>query len=267
MNQIENTNLVIKFVILASRKDLAGMNVSKQLESLGIKVDYLDTESIYSENIDKKIRGDFFIFVSKHKSEKNVKTLTIHAPGNWRKADFGGQIEKVCQTNSFFLKHLFLILSKNAKEKIKDFQVSLEATHHGPYIEKPCCFIEIGSSENEWKNKDAARVIAETIQEAVKTYNPGKNFISAIGVGGPHYCPNFNKIQASKEYALGHIIPEYAMPLTEKMLDEAINKTLPKPEIVILDWKGLGKSEQRQKIIGLVEKTGLKHIKTSDVKD
>jgi len=260
-----NQSINVKFVILASRKDHAGMNIARQLEILGERVNYLDAESIYSENIDKKIEGDFFIFVSKHKSEKNVKTLTVHAPGNWRKADFGGQLEKVCPTNSFFLKHLFLILSEKAREKIRDFQVSLEATHHGPYLEKPCYFIEIGSSENEWKNETAARIIAETVQEAIETYDSDEKFISAIGIGGPHYCPNFNKVQASKEYALGHIIPEYTLPLTDKMINEAIEKTLPKPKSVVLDWKGLGKSEQRQEVIKLIEKAELKYVRTDKI--
>ena len=28
--------------------------------------------------------------------------------------------------------------------------MTLEATHHGPYVNLPTCFAEIGSSENEW---------------------------------------------------------------------------------------------------------------------
>lgn len=255
----------IKFVIVSSKKDPAGMNIAKKLENLYVEVNYLETESIYSENINRDIEGDFFIFVSKHKSEKNIKTLTIHAPGNWKKADFGGKDGKVCPTNSLFLKHLFLILNKKAKGL--DFQISLEVTHHGPYIKKPCCFIEIGSSENEWRDLSTAKVIAETVDEAIKTYNPSIKMISTIGIGGPHYCPNFNKVQLSKDYALGHIIPEYTLPLTLEMLEEAIEKTIPKPELAILDWKGCKNSEERQNILVLLEKFKLNYIKTSDVKN
>jgi D-aminoacyl-tRNA deacylase len=253
----------MKFSILASKKDIAALNIAQELEKLGIKVNYLEQDSIYSENIDKQIKGDFYIFVSKHKSEKNLKSLTVHAPGNWKQADFGGKPGRVCPTSSFFLKHLFQVL--NQKASGLDYQVSLEVTHHGPYLEKPCCFIEIGSGEKEWKDKNAGKVIANTIKEAIET-QMNEKWISAIGIGGPHYCPNFNKVQLSSHYALGHIIPEYALPLTNEMLKEAIEKTIPKPEVAILDWKGLGKAEQRQEIFALLENHNLKAIRTEKIK-
>ena len=31
------------------------------------------------------------------------------------------------------------------------YKLTLECTHHGPLIEKPCVFIEIGSTETEWE--------------------------------------------------------------------------------------------------------------------
>lgn len=255
---------LMKFAILASEKDAAAMNIALELEKANIKIICLKTDSIYSENIDKQIFADLFIFVSKHKSEQKNKTLTIHAPGNWGQADFGGSPNKVCPTASFFLKHLFLILTEKARGS--DYKVSLECTHHGPYLEKPCCFVEIGSSEEEWCDKNAAIIVAQAVKEAITTdINP--NWISCIGIGGPHYCPNFNKVQASKKYALGHIIPEYALPLTKEMLKEAIEKTLPQPEFAVLDWKGLPGKKERENILALIEQTKLKCIKTEKAKD
>ncbi|HUS48939.1 MAG TPA: D-aminoacyl-tRNA deacylase, partial [Candidatus Paceibacterota bacterium] len=195
---------------------------------------------------------------------KKGKMLSVHAPGNWRKAELGGKPERVCKTSSIILKTFFQEINKNIP---KEWGSTLECTHHGPYIEKPCLFIEIGSSEKEWQDKKAGKIIAETIKQSIDSFNKkeDKKFISAIGIGGPHYCPNFNKIQLNSCYALGHIIPEYALPLTEEMLQEAINKTIPKPEIILLDWKGLGKSEQRQQIIELLKKSGLEFKRTSEV--
>jgi D-aminoacyl-tRNA deacylase len=256
----------MKFKILASKNDTAGRNIAVELEKLGLgtKLVYLETDSIHAENIDKQIFGDIFIFVSKHKSEQKNKTLTIHAPGNWRQADFGGQPGKASLTTSFFLKHLFLILNKQAEGS--GYQVSMEVTHHGPYMERPCCFIEIGSGEEEWQDKNAAKIIAQSVQQAIST-DIGIGWISAIGIGGPHYCPNFNKVQLSEKYALGHIIPEYSLPLTPAILKEAIDKTLPQPELAILDWKGLGKAEQRQEIIRLLEQAGLKYTRTDKARE
>ena len=67
----------------------------------------------------------------------------------------------------------------------------------------------------------------------------------------------FNKIQLNSDYAIGHIIPEYILPLTKEIILEAISKTKEKPEIILLDWKGLGNSEQKQEIINLLNSQGL----------
>jgi len=248
------------FAILASKKDPAALNISKELEKLGIKVNYLEQDSIYSENIDKQINGEFYIFVSKHKSEKNLKSLTVHAPGNWHSADLGGKPGKVCKTSAFFLKHIFQILNKKAKASGLDYQVSLEVTHHGPYLENPCCFIEIGSSEQEWKDEKAAKVIAETINDAMFGFDKEKlkeNWKSVILIGGGHYNQTGNKIMLNTDYAIGHIIPKYQFPLTLNMLNEAINKTIPHPAIILLDWKGLG--SYKKEIIQLLEERNLKY--------
>ena len=75
----------------------------------------------------------------------------------------------------------------------------------------------------------------------------------------------FNKIQLNSNYAISHIIPEYVLPLTEIMLKQAEQKTKEQIKLVLLDWKGCGKSEQRQQIIKLIEKSGLKYIRTGEI--
>ena len=60
------------------------------------------------------------------------------------------------------------------------------------------------------------------------------------------------------DYAVGHICPKHNLEsLDEDMLKQLIDKTLPKPEFVILDWKGLGKEKQR--ILELLEKNSIKY--------
>jgi len=263
----------MRFAILCSEKDEAGKNIFKYVhENLPSLNHHLltDKDTIYADNIDKTLLKDydFIIFATKHQSQQHNKTLSLHAPGNWNKADFGGKQGKICPASALFLKHIFQILNKNAQGS--EYSCTLECTHHGPYIKKPCCFIEIGSTIEEWKDKQAAKIIGETIKEAIDSFNEKESslenlWLSGIGIGGPHYCPNFNKIQLNSCYALGHIIPEYAFPLTEEMLNQAISKTVPKPEIILLDWKGIGKSEERQKIIKLLKKLGLKYLRTSEV--
>ncbi|MCX6750904.1 MAG: hypothetical protein NTZ83_05580, partial [Candidatus Pacearchaeota archaeon] len=87
----------------------------------------------------------------------------------------------------------------------------------------------------------------------------------AVGIGGPHYCPGFNKLQLKSNVAFSHIIPEYVLPLKEEFIIETIKKTLEPIDFVVLDWKGLGKSEQRQQIIEILEKNYIQWKKTSDI--
>ena len=87
----------------------------------------------------------------------------------------------------------------------------------------------------------------------------------AIGIGGPHYCPNFNKIQLNSNLALSHIIPQYILPLTEEMVKEALDKTQEEVDFAVLDWKGLGNSEMRQQAIEVLDKLYVRYKRTSEV--
>lgn len=256
----------MNLAIVASKQDVAGMNIANYIN--GIPKYFTDKDIVYAENIDKKDQGfsnsikeDFIIFVSKHQGAQE-KMLSLHAPGNWKKADFGGKEGRVCKTSAKFLKIFFQELNKNIPE---GWQATLECTHHGPYIEKPCLFIEIGSNEKDWQDKEAAKAIAKTIKNATRTIQDNSEYKTAIAIGGPHYCPNFNKIQLNSEYAISHIIPEYALPLTEEMIKEAISKTIEPVDCVLLDWKGLGKSEDRRQVVEMLEKMGLKYKRTGEV--
>lgn len=257
----------MRFAVLYSKKDIAGKNIAEELKKFflpHIPIIELKKETIYSENIDKDSRLkniDFIIFASRHASKEARKTLSLHAPGNFRNADFGGKPGKVCPTSALILKYLFQEFNKNNNS---DYELTLECTHHGPYIEKPCCFIEVGSSEQQWRDKKAADVIAKTIA-SLQDYEKNLKYKITIGIGGPHYCPNFNKIQLNSEYAIGHIIPEYSLPLIDSLLKEAIKKTEETVNTAILDWKGLGKSEERQKVLEIIKKFGLEIKRTSKI--
>jgi len=259
----------MKFTIVASRKDLAGMNIVSELEKLGYggEIELVDCEIIYAENIDDKIEADFIIFASKHQSGKKVKTLTVHAPGNWKQADFGGQDKVVCNTRAVVLKRFFQELNKQAECLKDEYLVCLEATHHGPFVKKPCLFIEVGSSKEEWGDLRACKVVAQTIFGCVNDFKESKRYQVGVGVGGPHYCPNFNQIQLSDKFAISHIIADYALPIDKKMIEEAIEKTKEKVEYFIIDWKGLGNAEARQSAMEVLEEFNLEIIRTRDAKD
>ncbi len=270
-----------KYLIIASKRDLAGINITTQLpqfrehpvlssmkQSSAFDFYLVEEEVIYTENLDlEKINGyDFIIFASKHKSEKREKTLSVHAPGNWRQNELGGEKTKICKTSALFQKQIFEKLVSNAdKYHLKDYKVTLECTHHGPLIDKPCIFIEIGSTENEWKDRKAAFVVAKTISEIINEFKENPYNEVAIGIGGPHYCPNFNKIQLKSNVAVSHIIPGYVLHLTEEMIKEAVEKTDEEIDFVLLDWKGLGIAQERQRILDILDNLYIRHKRTSEI--
>jgi len=264
------------YLVIASKSDKAGHNIATELfqyidefktENLDF---YLIEDSILDErNLDlhKISKYDFIIFASKHRSEKAEKTLSIHAPGNFRQVWGGGQAGKLGKSSALFNKHLFEVLNKNVlKYELKNYKVSLEVTHHGPLIDKPSVFIEIGSTETEYKDRRAGFIIAKTIKDAIGSFKPNKYREVAIGIGGPHYAPNFNKLQLKSNIAISHIIPLYMKPIEENMINQAIENTLEEVDFALLDWKGLGKSEERDKVIEILEKNYIQWKKTSEIK-
>lgn len=272
-----------RYLVIASKQDKAGMNIVNQLiqfrkspvlsamntiEEPTFDIHFVDEDIIYDSNYEpEKInKYDFVIFASKHQSETPRKTLSIHAPGNPRNAEFGGQPGKLCPSSALFQKRMFEILNKNAKKhNLEHYEVTLECTHHGPLINKPCVFIEIGATDIEWSDRRASFVIATTIKDTIEKFMPNKYREIAIGVGGPHYCPSFNKIQMNSNIALSHIIPGYTLPLTEDMLDEAIKKTEEELDFVVLDWKGIANADERERIKNLLDRKHIYYKKTSDV--
>ena len=287
-----------KYLIIASKKDKAGINITTALSQFrknpflgaiqrgplaerdaGIVKNspnvpifdfYLvEGETIFDESLDKERinRYDFVIFASKHESEKGGKTLSVHAPGNWRTAQMGGVSGKICRASALFQKQLFINLNKKTKEHLlKDYQVTLECTHHGPFIDKPCVYIEIGATDTEWSDRRAAFVVAQTIKDTINEFKTNPYNEIAIGIGGPHYCPNFNELQLKSNYAFAHMIPEYSLPISLEMIQEAIDKTEEELDLVIFDWKGLKNKDERERIIKLLDKNYIRYKRTSEAK-
>jgi len=261
----------MKVAIIVSKKDPAGMNIASFLEKddlakYNTKLYYVEKESIYNENIDKEIEADLFIFATKHQSAKGVHSLSCHSPGNWGKAEAGGKDRELCVAPAVLLKEAFILLNKLGDGL--HHEITLEVTHHGPYLEKPSIFIEIGSDEDNWKNKESGKIISQVIIDLLSDIdniiNNKNNYKIAFGIGGLHYPGVFNRRMLETDIAIGHICPKYALEsLDKEMILQAISKTVPKAEFVILDWKGLGKDKQRIK--GLLEKLEIEYKRSDKI--
>ncbi len=269
-----------KIHIIVSKTDPAGLNISEHLKN---NFNFKETEktfdsnSIYSNGemnlvfIEKRqvfadyvneLDADLFVFASKHSSESKKPTLSVHPIGNFSSAELGGKEKTLISTSALVMKNFFLNLLKKAKEKSLNWSILLEQTHHGPFLSKPAVYIEIGSSEEQWKNQIAGEILAETIMHSFSQFNSG--FKTALGVGGTHYCPEFSKIEQRTGIALSHILSKYYVDSVDlSLFRQMIENTLEKIDFVLFDWKGIN-AKPRDKIISFCKELSLEYKRTRD---
>lgn len=263
-------------LLVASNKDIASLNISKQIlnhypfekstanfqenpvyeaniADREVKLITLSEESIYAQNL-----TDFFhnpqliVFISRHSSTSGTPTLSVHTPGNLGEAELGGLPKKVSISPANAMKQALRTMMQLKKEKQLDYEVSYECTHHGPSLDAPTMFAELGSSDKQWNDLEAAEVVAHAAMKAVSSFGESK-FRAVLGIGGPHYNTKFTKMALENELAFGHIIPKYAISYVEaEILKQCIDRTLEKVELAVLDWKGI-KGEYKSKLIEMLE--------------
>ncbi|NIA10239.1 MAG: transposase [Nitrospiraceae bacterium] len=184
---------------------------------------FIDDRHIYHDDIDREIskygNPETIIFASRHTSESGRKTLSVHPIGNPGEAKLGGKSREFVPSSPSLMLAALSLLRKKADGT--DYDVCYEVTHHGPYLSTPAFFIETGSTEKEWNDRRACRIIAETIMEAEE-----KGDKVAVGVGGGHYAPRFTDIALKRGIAFGHMLPDYQMPnIDEDIVRKAIYAT------------------------------------------
>ncbi|NYZ79878.1 hypothetical protein H0N95_01350 [Candidatus Micrarchaeota archaeon] len=243
--------------IIYSAKDVAGMNIASALEKRGFEItdakfeanpvfnrgdwDLIRTQSelVTADQIND-VDYDEIIFASRHRAASGQPTLTAHVCGNFGAADLGGEDGELSVASANTMCNIFREISTYKGEHA----VSLECTHHGPLINVPHCWIELGSNESHWADEKVAEFLADCI---IKGTNSSDETPSAIGVGGNHYCSVFSKHEG--EYAFGHIIPKYAQKhFDKKMLKQMIERTSPEPRFIVIDKKGVAKQAEVRKL-------------------
>jgi D-tyrosyl-tRNA(Tyr) deacylase len=239
-----------QIALVYSTTSIASFNIAKEIENLGTppwaKLYAFDTDEI-DLPLDSVDEEDLIV-LSKHKSAAGTKSFTVHHLGNFGKADFGGEEKTLVNTTPRISSNLLRGLQEIAPS---EYDVCYEVTHHGPDSKKNICFIELGSSETEWKNKAAAKTIAKTIIDHTFDKNTDK---IVIGLGGGHYAPNFTKLALRQNYSFGHICPVHNLQFLDKdLLNQMITKS--GATEIILDWKGL--KEYKAKVQELCEQSEL----------
>jgi len=266
-------------LIVASNEDEASTNIAQRIVELrgfgetgetfqdnpvyqktigisDIKLVTIESESINAQFITDHFAPQLLIFVSRHSSQSGIPTLSVHTPGNLtEEAEKGGFSKQVSTSPASAMKEALREMARQTEERQLAYKVSYECTHHGPSLNVPTMFAELGSSPKQWRDADAAEAVAHA---AIAAATNQTEYPTVIGIGGPHYNEKFTKIALTTSTAFGHIVPKYAIAkIDTDTLRQCVRKTVEKVGSVLLDWKGI-KGEDKEKLVKTINAVGLK---------
>lgn len=264
--------------ILISRADSSSMLVGKCLvERFGFEpvreggVELLRGRLVSAAVIDKHhlylseeeilgLNADLIVVASSHRSESGTKALTTHATGNWTDdVSMGGRQRALSLTLAGAIRAAYNTLRLRAEESssLRDWWVGLEVTHHGPYSPVPMVYVEFGGPVEARADERAAEAVAEACIEACLA-RPSRS--AAIGVGGGHYAPTFNRLMSLGEYDFGHILPKYWIPEALDLLGEAVRSVVDGCNVAVIDWKGV-QGQHRGLLVERLQQLGVEIVK------
>ena len=227
-------------------------------DELHLRLDHVD-RLVHDE---LKVDVDEVVFLSKHRAASGKPTLTMHPIGNFGKADFGGRQGELVPASPSFLSGLLRTLSIMAKGL--PFEVSYEVTHHGPFLEVPTTYVEIGSDESRWGDLAAARAMAKALLESAPAEGP-----VVVGVGGGHYAPRFTEVTLTKKVRFGHMLARHVV---DGRSDQDVQVFLAKAmaasraDAAYVHKKSFSRPEARR-IRDLIEGAGYRVLEGEDLED
>jgi len=250
--------------------DTASVNIAEALKEA---VDFRDSDSlgghahfisdiaemvelksgmIDADFIDGTIKTDLVAFLSKHSSAKGVAPFTVHAEGNWsEEAKFGGKPKSLSVSSPV---NMMAVLKSVKKFNGTDVPVMYEATHHGPLLNTPSMFVEIGGDENAVRSKEYAGIIANSVVAMLSDGDRDYDKV-AIGIGGTHYPEKFTSLALEGRYAFAHMMPRYQIGNVD-MLQKAMERSDMEVEVAVIEWKSI-KAVDRDMVIKRLEELGL----------
>jgi D-aminoacyl-tRNA deacylase len=271
-------------LLVASNKDIASLNIKKQIlnhypfnetsekfqenpiyqttvGSRTVKLITLNEESIHAQMLtDFSTDIELVIFISRHSSVSGTPTLSVHTPGNFGEAELGGIARTVSVSPANSMRDALKAMMRLKEEMRLDYDVCYECTHHGPSLNMPAMFAELGSSLNQWCDLKAAKAVAHAAMEAASKFGVS-SAKTVLGLGGPHYNSKFTRLALEEELAFGHMIPKYAIStINAGTLKQCVERTLEKVKFTVLDWKGI-KGENKQPLVKMLEELGLRFEK------
>ena len=255
-------------LLVAFADDPAGSNMAKFLSKEMTKdgdlfrgefydLVIIPTPAISADWLEEKYDYDGYVFLSKHAAESGELALTCHSTGNFSEAKFGGNDRQVAIPHPHLQKKYLQTLKENQSD-FSEFQVTIEATHHGPTaLTKPCIFIEIGTTDKQWNDVSLCNSVATLVHQVMM--QPLQENPVAICFGGTHYPSKFTNELLEGKHALGTVIPKHALDNLDDSLFSHILTQNSMATTALLDWRGLGPN--KQKVLDLLKSTDLEVIK------
>lgn len=273
-------------LVICSEVDAASVNIRDRMLELGDFSGYgtfdgheayeghgghlvtIGDESLYRNNIDAEVyhalgvQHRVVVYLSRHSSKTGLESLTVHPIGNFSHARYGGFFRQLVHCCPGTMTRALRRMHALAKEAGLPHAVSFEVTHHGPYLNTPTFFIEIGSDEDAWVEREPAEVLARTVLEVEPT---GESQV-VIGVGGGHYAPRHTDVALKKDVCYSHIIPTHAISglgnnILEKMLDYVCEARM-----VYFHRKAMPKDDLRR-LTAFFDDNGIKAVREKDLPD
>src|ERR1035437_5081278 len=163
-------------LLIHSIRDVAGTSIAKSVLAIypftkteqkyqenptfaaeinGKKITFLTLreEAFNAQNIEEDFPNtQLVVFISRHSSQTGRPTLSVHTPGNFGDAELGGLPRTVSVSPGLAMQNALKALVHYKDELCLDYEVSFECTHHGPSLNVPAMFVELGSSEVQWKD-------------------------------------------------------------------------------------------------------------------
>ncbi|MFW9807801.1 MAG: D-aminoacyl-tRNA deacylase [Candidatus Thorarchaeota archaeon] len=219
---------------------------------------------IHCDHLDSHFDAEVFIFCSRHRAESGKPALLVHSTGNLGSQSlFGGYPQQLSISAPSLVSAALRKLNQECSRlELKEFDVSLEVTHHGPTsLKTPLVFIELGSSEEYWTHEEGARAVAAAAIVCVSEPLIGD---AVIGFGGTHYASKFNKLVLEKGYKIGHMAPKYAIDdLTPEVLRQMIDLSTNPIVKAVIDWKGTN-AENKAHLFPLLENANIEIIRAKN---
>jgi D-aminoacyl-tRNA deacylase len=267
------------YVLIASSKNQASMTIASALsrkhgfESTRITfgsrpllqkdsliLATIDEEIIFPPDLDTYFNPQAYIFLSTHRAQSGIPSLTVHTTGNFTDKEVLGARPKEVAFIEPDLQKNYLMALESRKSSLDGYEVTIEATHHGPTsLKKPVLFVELGSSVKQWGDDRAGEIIADSLVDAL---TKGKRGWEKVGLafGGTHYSEKFNKILLEGEFAVGAVVAKHSLEwIDSPMFGQLIQKSTRFPKYVIVDWKGMG--QQRERVLSLAQQFGLEVVR------